>query len=1089
VSTTSDTDPPVFDAKMRDILGPLSSHPTALRRRARISFTLAVGLTAWLTWSLAPLLSFHHAKGMISSLFPGGLLERLMRSSSALPGEVRQIADALTTRPPVTWSTGDVWLWFAMAVGAGALVAVGLSDRFAAYWASKPELRGFNKGETWTFPLALGIGLVLVFFALPVAAFVFRVMPPRWEMFADLALLALLWTLMAWAGFGNHGGERRRWPLLAGAGLLWAAPAYSLVTGFLSQGFGSLIFGTLGGVSLPSLVMPSALQWGLLVAGLMSFLGWILWPKSRKADVQAAEKKAEPLDHEAVVAEILASLRTRHQVLKPLAAIAPAETSPISASAEFWPLFMHRMQPTTDQVAFLEKYRAGVKEFAREVANEPFETDWWNGFNMLLAGGRGSGRTTTLIATALYASTATGSVALVIAPRADKVRWLVSRVQDVLKVAGMHTHFTCRQLDKALMHAVLGGKEGAPSVLVATPQDLEDCIFGLGKGIEVPLDDEDKEAKEAKEASNERLRLLVGSLQAVFVENLSDFDPVPRSHLVFQLEKLRLRLGAMGRGMTAVVVVPTMDESAGMALGSRIFGETGFRPDRDLVILRPAPFEKTCLSVELGAADPAGLSDEIAEALLRKGLSTVLLRSGIAEASCTEHKAKIAAAAGGGRLEVLGDLDQRYEGGREFDAVVYQNLTTLDATVAIGIRFAGETVVLFHVRPAASSMLVEPGDSAIPVLAGRESASLVTYHSLSFWSGLRPGENIEREWMKRLVPDRCGFSRSSSSSTALAEVRECEATPGAAVGELMALVRAAPAAFRPVPTVEIPDEDLALAGVHADDGARLTIVRRRAEDVASSTKLRWISAAGQQMARWSVANSPVLLLRAEEQNFAAASARTARDGLEIVARYYQGKGDDLLLPIVDLSWKIPDSSVLLAEGGGADYGARWFRVVDGGSRAPSRIGLQGLFCGLVSERGLATSQTPVPFVFETSCSSIVFDAGGGVDAFDPAVMVGEWSTRPPSRWRHSKRLTTTLSAFLCAEFNGPANFCWPVVFEDDGRAMVWLLEPVTTGSSVSDLLFRLLIDTDFRAKIALVFASPDPQEDARLLPPAPRIGS
>ena len=55
--------------------------------------------------------------------------------------------------------------------------------------------------------------------------------------------------------------------------------------------------------------------------------------------------------------------------------------------------------------------------------------------------------------------------------------------------------------------------------------------------------------------------------------------------------------------------------------------------------------------------------------------------------------------------------------------------------------------------------------------------------------------------------------------------------------------------------------------------------------------------------------------------------------------------------------------------------------------------------------------------------------------------------------------------------------------------MVWLLEPVTTGSSVSDLLFRLLIDTDFRAKIASVFAAPDPQEDARLLPPAPRIGS
>jgi hypothetical protein len=1076
----------LHDAEMQRVLGIFSSHPKGMQWRSRLSFSLAVLLSAWLTWKLVPLLSFHHLKGMLAALVPAGLFNKLMQSASALPQEVHKVSDLLSQHTAAPkWSGSELWVWFGVAFLAGALVATGLSDRWAAFQAKRLDLKGFTSGESWPFPVCLGLGVVMLLFGLPVAAFVLRWMPLRYEMIADAALITLLWSLLGWAGLSNPGSKPRRLPFLLAAVGFWALPFYNSVVGFFSHGFGSILFGTAGKVTLATVAMPPALNWALLTAGLISFLAWMFWPQSSRAKAQEKTAEEVPVDHRAVVDEILTSLRTEHRVLKPLGEIQTGKTSPASASPAFWPLFMHELTPTNDQMTFFEKHRTGSLEFARRVEEGPEQSDWWNGFNLLLAGHPGSGRTTALIAAALYSSAATGATSVVVAPRPDKRRWLCSRIKNVLRASGMHTHFDCEELTAGGVLSIVQNGRGAPAILVATPQDLEDHVFGLGRLAEDPSDPES--IKKSVE-QNLRLEALVASMHAVFVENLSDFDPVPRSHLAFQLEKLRLRLAAKGRGLTSVVASPAVEEAAAAVLGSRIFGETGFRPDRDVVVLHPAPIEKVCLAVEIESSEPAALAEEITEALLRKSLATVLYRKGIDEESCSEQQRKISAAAGGGRLVVLGDLDQQFDGAHDFDSVVYQNLTTVDATVAIGLRFGGETTVVFHIRPSKASLLVEPEETAMPVVAGRESPPLVARHSLSFWSGLEAGDNVEKDWMRRLAPDVEPSTSQKTPSHTLAELKETWAAPGTPWRELIAFVRAAPAAFQPVATAAVPDNDISLESCLSSGGARVSMARKAADAVPASTKLHWVSGAGQFMAKWSVDHSPMLLLRSEDGTFSAASVRADGGNIRVTARHYAGKGDDLILPAVDFEWEVPAPTSLQAVGGGLDFGANWFRVLD--SNSPAKVWVKGDICGLVSEGGLCSSQSPVPFAFEAYCSPVMVGSTFSGSPEEEGTFAGAWSTESSSDGRtYLYETTSALASFLCRRFSGPANFCWPVVFKDKGKTVLWLIEPTTTGLAVSSFIFALLATAGFREEFLRVIASSSHEANGRRLPPAPRIGS
>ena len=1083
---TVDEEIVVHDPAMQAVLGPFSSHPKGMQWRSRVSFAFALILTGWLTWQLVPLLSFHHAKGILASFIPKGLFTMLVQSSSALPQEVREFSLGYMQTAPSSWADFELWRWFAIALLASLLVAAGLSDRWAAFQAKKLDMRGCTAGERWPFPVGLALLFVLLVFALPAAAFVMNWLPVRWEIFLDLALVTLLWSLLAWAALSNPSKKKRRFLYLAGAAALWAVPLYNFATGFFSYGLGSWLLAGTGFPALPPVALPPGVEMGMLNGGLAAFLAWIFLPKKPRKPDAAEEKKEQQLDHRAVVEEILAGLSTPHRVVKPLDEVERPRVSDISASPSFWPVLMGGVVPTVDQVTFLEKHRTGSLEFARRVQDDLQHSDWWNGFNLLLAGTPGSGRTSALIAAALYSAVAGGTVSLVIAPRPDKRRWLAQRIGETLRAVGLHTHFNCEELTAGGVRTIIESGRPAPSVLVATPQDLEDHLFGLGRMAEDPSD----AASVVKSRDqNSRLEALFASMPAVFVENLSDFDPVPRSHLAFQLEKLRLHLAARGRGMVAVVVAPPVEGSAAATLGTRLFGETGFRPDRDVVSLRPPPLEKTCLAIELDSSAPAGLAEEITGALLKKNLATVLFRKGIDEESCAEQQRKLAAAGGGGRLVVLGDLDQQFDGSHDFDSVVYQNLTTMDATVAVGLRFGGETTVVFHVRPDTSSLLIEPESTAMPVLAGRESPPLVSFHSVSLWSGLDSGDNIEEDWMKRLMPRDAGSSSQTLAGTPLVELRIVPPAPHTDWANLVALDRASPAAFQPVGTAAIPDDTLASAAGGNDTKRLLSFLRRAAPARANSTRLLWVSAAGQDMGRWPVENSPVLLLHSENGTFAAASVKRQGDAWAVAARHYNGSGDDLLMAAVQLSWQLPPTARLEAVGGGPDFGASWFRVLDG-SRTVS-FEVEGELSGLVSERGLVSAQTPAPFRFPASASLVFI----GHDSADPSHedqwWRGPWQTRhtPAGGTEFSYETTAAFSRFVCSDFNGPANFCWPAAFRGTKGTLLWLLEPANTGPSFSSMMFDLLATAAFREKLFPLISDNNQSALDDRLPPAPRIGT
>jgi hypothetical protein len=1102
---SSQENPPI-DKEMRDhVLGPLSSHPFWIRWRSKFVYPLTLVIVGFLTWKFIPQLLLHHVMEFFFGLIPKGLFNLLLESADALPEGVRQLGGIVTAaKPDAPWLDPQYKIWLAAALFSGFVIAISLCNKWACMQAGLGKVSPSNKGkmiaddlaegdgltsatskaiveeakerssefidqvaDDLTVPVIIAIGVALCVVVLPAMAYQLHWLPHLWEIALDLTLLAGLWVLVVLSRVPTEADPRKRrwWLLLVGIGF-WAVPVYNAVVKFFTQGMGAALFSK--PVPAKPVGMDPRLTTALWVLGAIALLAWFFWRKGLKQE--KAKDELTTVEQQDLVAQILAELKTPHRETKPLAPIQLGEVSDKPTAPSFWPLFTGGIIPTSDQMAYFEKFRAGWLELMTRVEEAPETSDWWNGFNLLLMGGPGSGKTTALIASALHAALAGGVRPLLIVPRADKRRWLVSRIGEILATSRLDTNFNCGELDSRAVRLFVERGEPLPTLFVATPDDIESSLFGMVR------DGNDEERRER----TARYECLLESLSAVMIENLADFDPIGRSHLAFQIEKIRLHLASKGIAMVSVAASPKLDEQGAVAMGSRLFGETGFRPERDTVALRLPPTEKQCQSVELTSPKPADLAEEIASCLLRRDLAAILLRKGIDEEACAEQQKKISAAAGAGHLVVLGDLDQRvvHDGG--FDSIVYQNLTTLDATVAVGLRFKGDSTVLFHVRPESRPLLIEPKESALPSLAAAGSPALSLLHTVSLWSTLRDGAVMESEWLKRLLP---GYSREKTPQVSGKQLVELRLEPGlSGTNDLVILSRSA-ASIQPIDAKSIPTTSIFPQVSAAGDNHALSIIRRNEKDLKESTCYRWVSGTGQIMSSQSVEYSPVLILRSDDGTFAAGSMHRTEDGrIAITARHYAGRGEDTVLPILELNWKSEGASLRM-KGGGQDYGVSWNELVQGDR--PAEITVRGEVAGLVSESGLESRQTGIPFEFPALLSAVLLhgEAQEGLE-IEPD---GCWNTTKATDNRVcNPDATRRIAEFLCENVDGASNFCWPIVFSQAGKVVIWLLEPSGTGQSVSKILFELLAGKAFREEWIKCLSSES--FGSGFLAPAPRIG-
>jgi hypothetical protein len=1107
-----------FDKEMRDgALGPLSSHPYWMKWRTRLLYPIGLGVAGYLTCKVVPMLAFYQAKQFVYGFLPVGLLDSLLNSSTAVPDSLRDIGRTLLAKPEQTWSDPRFATWIGLAFAAGAVIAIGLCDRFASRRAarlkvalvqpeqggasSKDVVEGLESGgsvlgvaqhllakevgsrleeaaaapfkDDLTIPTIVAFAVVTVVVVIPAAAYVLHLLPPLWESALDTMLISGLWILLAKAGLSNDSGQPRRWWGIPLSMLFFAVPVYNSVIGFFTTGLGSLIFPT--PISLHPVTISGHMTTALWILGAVTAVGWFCFPKRPKKQKDDEEKDVETIDHAALVDEILSELRTPYRLVKPLSTLEAGPVSELSAAPSFWPIFTGGLTPTADEMSFLEKFRAGTLELFVRAQSDPTKSDWWNGFNLMLSGPSGSGKSTCLIAGALYASIVGGGRPLVIVPRADKKRWMCTRINRMLAEVRLDTHHECGQLDARSVGLWMEAAAPLPSIMVATPEDLEEVLF------QVPRDGEGEELK-MKVA---RYECLNESFTSVFVENLGDFDAISRSHLTFQLEKLRLHLASLGRAMVSVVATPLLDKSEVPALGARLFGETGFRPDRDSVILRIPPPGKECDAVEITSDKPAELAEEIARCLMKRELSMILLRKGIDEEACAEQQKKLSAEAGGGTLVVLGDLDQP-PGEDDVESVIYQNLTTLDATLAVGLRFPGKSTLVFHIRPSESPLLIESGDGALPVMASGEASALAPIHAASLFGTLRESAVLEGEWIKRLLPRYAQAARGKPVGKPLAELRLEPSHDGNPGNDLLVLVRAS-ASMAGIDTGNIPLNGLSVRIEASSIGSSLHFAEDEVGDLPRSTLARWISTSGQVMAQWSVEHAPLLLLRSEDGSFSAGSVKKDNQDIMVVARHYQGRGDDTTLPAVEISWEIPNQSVMDVRGGGKDYGLSWYETMSGEDMLAVRV--MGVISGLISERGLFSGQADVPFAFTATVTPILLDPEDPATFAAGSLQTGVWDTRICGNGSSRRILaleTHRISEFFCREFNGASSLAWPVVFESSGRRILWLIEPVGTGPSISRMLFQLLSATEFRQRFKDFLAS-DPSVQ-QMIPQAPRIG-
>lgn len=1022
------------EAEYRDKhLGLFSSHPYWLERGERVSRWLVVG-------SLCVLYL---------------LVTYVWLRGSSLPGLLQRFAE---------WGGG--------AGGAIALAlvmfAVGMlfGGSFAARWAIARSLDsdlapGNHRGLGPVNPVIATL-IAAAGFILPIVLTFGTWFPPELRLLGPVIALLPAATLCYLLPARRY--QRFSFPWVTVgllAILLLTLPAYAQVARWLAETLGPWFKPT-----LPELA--EAGGWSGLIAlillglSLLAFFRialWYLFGRQPKQPVSVKpvqpESTVDPLDW----ARRLAGQHGLSPDALKWIQTDPRETVDWQQDSEFLDYFDGRV-PTQDQHRVLRDFL-----YLADTALGPGQAgDASCGFDMLVEGPLGSGRSTTLDAIAMVSLLELGQRVVLMVPDEARVELTLKRIDGKIARLGLHPFILAGRLDPAWIQL---DASPPPDIVVTTAENWEQQL----PGIMTPGN-----------AERDRVCRVMRLYSTVLVDDWTEHPMPVRLHLPFIIDKHRLLLEAALVPSARLFCFGRLSETGRGLVIDRLFGHGGItNPARQVARLRYRR-ELAAWSLDIAADKVNEAIDQIAEFLSTNAGQTVLIRSGIDEQEAARQTEEYRTRFVGAGITVCYCHDQVDGVVGELSSVVMRAAEGPDAVFAIRSRRSDEHLVIIRVRGVAE---IESLRESTPLIIDRSGRGMAEAHlanilrfidsrvpvahrawgqlgvSWNHVSALRT-DGPPRPEIGRLLLDRPeGIPEAVRASRPYLQ----------SLGAFVALDKE----YRHFSTVDPnwigePQTPPWLVGSDRKFG---TIAVGLPEPIDGGlhrgNTLTWKGNDGAALGRSQLQYADRLILH-RRQVFCIASRRPdATGGLEALAARFRANGRDPVNPKFEVSWSLAPSAdqsppiELMTGFGGPMHGFMWTeqRHSGLGHRVSSTL------LELCDDAGRPSHPGRFDFSYEAALRLLLLAPSAAIferpDRFEAALR--QWLSSELT-WGTSNHgflpgLTLALGRSIDHALPGSAFLGKFLVFRLDGemarfaRAIVWFVEPLGTGSTLSNAVYEL----------------------------------
>ena len=762
-------------------------------------------------------------------------------------------------------------------------------------------------------------------------------------------------------------------------------------------------------------------------------------------------------------------------------------------------------RPTEDQAEFFRRFVESYEEardgfFENEDPRAPKKQA-----DMLLHGADGSGRTTVLLASALYAAIVRGQRVLYVVPARDVANRLAGRVNARLRDVMVECYFRAGVLKPievgAWLQAYVARDEKVekplqeseacmpPDVLFATPEMIERCFFSNV----VTIDSEKRQA----------MRRLLLDFNVFIIDDFLEYSLPVRSHLAFVMDKFRLLLATEFVVPQFVVATSPLDvQNCVEILGQRLFGFNRFNRRKNVFALKPRrlePYLFGTLVVKRSKTLEAA-SRELLATSLRKDCQTLLYRRGISSPEKAKLDEDFKEKVKDGKLKVVShlyELDER----KAYENVFYLSLTCGNADAALRLNLPdGGTPVFFRIKLEGEEDAVDR--EAVVLLPDETAVSLRAFHlrsvlqyiprlmpvEASVWSCLgifRDHPNIKDAAFLEDAGSRVAVQWFQDDLPSDERYADGQIWPYLVLGADSTLgTRGRLIDFDVLPT---GSESIWIDRRAVGREANRLLLARETEADPCRHLVSWRDTKNVKCGATDLAHTDEMVCRrkgvdgedADEYTVGGLPSQDVLDedsdrfAMAVTARYRQGTEDEFLYPIKRLKWSVPTKELEIVDLSRLDHLA-YFKLQ---LKADTSCRVDGMLKGLLNFKGKELDYYPPrAFAYDAYMTCIVLhptlkklSEDALPEDYVRRCINGNWTTDP--RCGFSSALTHALTAAFRQRFSGWSFFATAPVFYIEGRedsigkAVMWLVEPSNSGRTTGPVLKALFEETKLWGEI------------------------
>ena len=254
--------------------------------------------------------------------------------------------------------------------------------------------------------------------------------------------------------------------------------------------------------------------------------------------------------------------------------------SPLSGDATRNQLF-GGLTPSVDQLAAATVFARRKTEFEKPDANACRK-----GMDLLLEGGNGVGKTTSLMACALESLLVRGERVVLFASDPTSRARLVTLLNQALEGAGTQFFFNAEELSPGRAQSWLASPDLFPDILVSSPEEWEDVFFGDLCDVQ----QNPQEVGDKRSDNHQTLKAWLRSVTTMMVDDVAspEWSAEQVTQLPFLIDKQRLLLAEAGRQLQMLATTTGLPHDAVReALMRRLFGyDVVPRPRQNLLLIR-----------------------------------------------------------------------------------------------------------------------------------------------------------------------------------------------------------------------------------------------------------------------------------------------------------------------------------------------------------------------------------------------------------------------------------------------------------------------------------------------------------------------